>query len=68
MLKLSNREWKEFFIGDKYGSFQVSSSSSGIDKNKLQILEGDDSYIPYITRTDINNGVNLFVSEKQKDK
>lgn len=64
-LKLNDREWREFFIGGENGIFDIASSSSGIDKNKLEINE-DDTFIPYITRTDMSNGINLFISEKQK--
>lgn len=67
MLKLSNKEWREFFIGGENGIFNISSSSSSIDKNKLEVNE-EDSLIPYITRTDVSNGINQFISEKQKNK
>lgn len=54
-LSLTNREWNEFIIDD---IFKVYSTSSGIDKNKLINLEGN---IPYITRTDKNNGCDMFI-------
>ncbi len=54
-MELTNREWKEFLIGE---TFRVYSTSSGIDKNKLINLEGN---IPYITRTDKNNGCDMFI-------
>lgn len=38
-MKLTDREWKEFFIGGKEGIFDLCASFSGIDKNKL--LDGD---------------------------
>lgn len=65
-MKLTDREWKEFFIGGKEGIFELRASFSGIDKNKL--LDGDVSNIPYITRSDINNGISLFVEENQNRK
>ena len=65
-MKLTDREWKEFFIGGKEGIFDLRASYSGIDKNKL--LNGDSPVIPYITRSDINNGVSLFVDENQNHK
>ena len=65
-MKLTDREWKEFFIGGKEGIFDLCASFSGIDKNKL--LDGDVSNIPYITRSDVNNGISLFVGEKQSHK
>lgn len=62
---LSDRIWKEFFISGNEGIFTIEATSSGIDKNKLNLECGD---IPYITRSDNSNGVNLFVSEKQKNE
>ena len=38
---------------------------SGIDKNKL--LDSKEPQIPYITRSDFNNGVSLFVGKEQKE-
>jgi len=64
-VKLSDREWKEFNICGKDGIFQINSTSSGIDKNKLILEDGN---IPYITRTENNNGISLFIPEKQRDK
>ena len=63
--QLKDIEWKEFFIGGENGLFEVTSTLSGIDKNKLNIdtIDGD---VPYITRTEFNNGVNLFVPKSQK--
>lgn len=61
MLKLSDREWKAFFICD---IFSLKSTSSGIDGNKLSNEQGD---IPYLTRTDLNNGYKSFVGH-QADK
>lgn len=66
---LEDKEWKEFFIGGKDGFFNISSTSSGIDKNKLNITsENTDEYIPYITRTDIQNGINMFIPSQQDSK
>ena len=64
-LTLDSVEWGEFFIGGDNGLFEIVSTSSGIDKNKLNIFE---EKIPYITRTEENNGINLFVNEKQGEK
>ncbi len=65
-MKLTDREWKEFFIGGKQGIFDLRASYSGIDKNKLLIEQED--IVPYITRTDINNGISGFVGKKQQTK
>lgn len=64
-LTLDSVEWGEFFIGGKTGLFDITSTSSGIDKNKLNQSEGN---IPYITRSEENNGINLFVSDEQNSK
>lgn len=61
-LSLSDVEWGEFFIGGNNGIFDISSTKSGIDKNKLNTDLGN---IPYITRSDLQNGINLFVTENQ---
>ena len=69
LLNLEDKEWREYFIGGDNGVFNISSSSSGIDKNKLMPCVDENScYIPYITRTDTDNGVNKFISQKQDDK
>lgn len=64
------KKWHEFFIGGKDGLFHISSTSSGIDKNKLNTggKNEEDSNVPYITRTDERNGINLFVPESQEEK
>jgi hypothetical protein len=64
-LSLGQVEWKEFLIGGKDGIFSISSSNSGIDKSKLIEVIGK---IPYITRSEVNNGVNLFVGKEQSKK
>ena len=67
-MKLTDREWKAFYISDEKenGVFKLRASLSGIDKNKL--LDSNELSIPYITRSDFNNGVSLFVGKEQKDK
>lgn len=54
--------WKDFYIAD----FSIRTTQSGIDKNKL--LFKLDADIPYVTRSEINNGVNMFVSKEQNSK
>lgn len=61
-LRLDSVEWKEFFIGGEEGLFNIRSTKSGIDKNKLLENKGN---IPYITRSNLNNGIDMFVGEKQ---
>lgn len=55
---LSNLNWKEFVFGKE---FEISATSSGIDKNKLITGTGK---MPYITRTDVNNGIDGFIPEQ----
>ena len=50
--------WKEFVFGEE---FSILSTNSGIDKNKLNSKEGR---IPYVTRSDLNNGMDMFVTEQ----
>ncbi|MDQ0221524.1 DNA-binding phage protein [Streptococcus moroccensis] len=64
-LTLTDVEWREFFIGGREGLFEITSTKSGIDKNKLNNTEGS---VPYITRTDLQNGINLFITENQSPK
>lgn len=64
---LEEVEWKEFYIGGKEGIFRISSTSSSIDKNKL-ITASVNCNIPYITRTDMTNGINQFISKSQNPK
>ncbi|MGF3142625.1 restriction endonuclease subunit S [Facklamia sp. P13064] len=61
-LSLNDVEWGEFFIGGEEGIFKISSTSSGIDKNKLNLNAG---MIPYITRSDMDNGISLFITKEQ---
>ncbi len=58
---LAEKKWGEFFICD---IFSLESTASGIDGNKLSKEQGE---IPYLTRTDLNNGYKAFVG-KQSDK
>lgn len=65
-MELYDREWNKYFIAGDKGFSQINSTSSGIDKNKLNFSDCNET--PYITRTETNNGVNLFVSEEQAKK
>lgn len=63
-MKLTDREWNEFFIGGVQGIFNITSTASGIDKNKLANIKENDE-IPYITRSEAQNGINTFVCKSQ---
>lgn len=55
-MELSDRKWKPFYLSEL---FEITSTQSGIDKNKLNQKRG---LIPYITRTDKNNGIERFIA------
>ena len=57
-LKLSDREWREFVFGDL---FDISSTSSSIDKKRLTGTLGNN---PYITRSENNNGIDSFIDKQ----
>ncbi len=59
MLNLSDRPWKPF---DLIAIFTVKATSSSIDKIKLLQRDGD---YPYITRSEVSNGINCFVCKQQ---
>ena len=65
VISLERKHWKDFCLDNL---FKISSTLSGIDKCRLINLEGK---FPYITRTDKNNGYELFVGNQnvndQKD-
>lgn len=60
-LNLKNKEWKEFEFEEL---FEINSTSSGIDRNKLINKKGT---IPYLTRSEKNNAYDSFICE-QDDK
>lgn len=55
-LKLTDREWKEVVFGEV---FDIRATRTGLDKKRLLGEEGE---IPYITRTDNNNGIDGFIA------
>jgi hypothetical protein len=58
MKTLDEIEWGEFELS---ALFNIKATRSGIDKNKLINKSGD---YPYITRTDRNNGWEMFIIEQ----
>lgn len=66
MQPLEVLRWKEFFISGNNGIFNIKASNSGIDKNKL--ISNKVNNIPYITRTDIDNGISLFTGRNQNKR
>lgn len=59
---ISEKNWRVFNLTD---IFSIRATSSGIDKNKLNLIEGE---FPYVTRTDRNNGIQCFVCEQPNYK
>ena len=60
MMRLDDREWKVFPLTGEDGLFPICATSTGIDGIKLK--EGEDAILPYITRTETNNGIARFIS------
>ena len=58
MKRLDELKWKAFFLTDV---FTLNATSSSIDKCRLNGISG---IIPYITRTDTNNGWEMFVGNQ----
>lgn len=58
-------KWKDFYIAGDDGVLNITATKSGIDKNKLNT---DCGIIPYITRTDKNNGIDNFITANQSTK
>ncbi len=52
---LHSAEWGKFII---WQEFNITATSSWIDKNKLNAKKWE---IPYITRTDANNGIDEYI-------
>lgn len=53
-------KWELIILSDV---FEITSTKSGIDKNKIKNIELQGNN-PYITRTDRNNGFDLFITEQ----
>ena len=62
MMRLNEREWKVFSLTGENGLFPIHATSTGVDSIKLK--DGDDTTLPYITRTEMNNGISKFISAK----
>lgn len=60
MLRLEDREWKVFPLTGEDGLFSLHATSTGIDGIRLK--DGENTILPYITRTEVNNGIAKFIS------
>ena len=59
MKKLTEMKWDSFVLDE---IFNIKATNSSIDRKKLNGKQGD---IPYITRTDKNNGWDSFVGTQE---
>ena len=64
-VQLSDRKWRAFLLTGNKGLFPIVSTNTGIDAVRLKV--NDDESVPYITRTELLNGIAKFVS-KEKGK
>lgn len=60
--ELSQHKWQAFVLDE---IFDIRATRSSIDKKNLVNLVGT---VPYITRSDKNNGIDMFIGEQPKYK
>lgn len=60
MQSLDEKEWHKFKAFGKDGLFSIATTSSSIDG--IRLIDGDNKTLPYVTRSDANNGIARFVS------
>lgn len=60
--ELNQHKWQAFVLDE---IFDIRATQSSIDKKKLVNLAGT---IPYITRSDKNNGIDMFIGEQPNYK
>lgn len=61
-VQLSDRKWRAFLLTGNKGLFPIVSTNTGIDAVRLKV--NDDESVPYITRTELLNGIAKFVSKE----
>lgn len=59
MNNLSDCKWNKFRVFGENGFLLIKTTDSSIDSNKL--LDGDNLIVPYITRSENDNGISKFV-------
>lgn len=59
---LSEKEWRKFSAFGPSGLFEISTTNSSIDS--IRLIDGEKKIVPYVTRTDMNNGIARFVSSE----
>lgn len=66
MKNLDEKLWKKFPVFDKKTGFlSIATTNSSVDAVKLK--NGDNCFVPYITRSAENNGITRFVSPNNFD-
>lgn len=65
MKELNEKEWKIFPAFSDNGLFHIATTSSSIDAVRLK--DGEDRTVPYVTRSDVSNGIVRFVSAENYD-
>ena len=61
MKNLDEKEWDKFDVFGENGFLQIAATNSSIDSIRLVTL--GEKIVPYITRTDMANGIAQFVSD-----
>lgn len=59
---LNEKEWRKFSAFGPSGLFEISTTNSSIDS--IRLINGEKKIVPYVTRTDMNNGIACFVSSE----
>lgn len=60
--KLDEKEWRKFKVFGNTGFLNIATTNSSIDA--IRLIAGNDTTLPYVTRTDSNNGIARFVDVK----
>lgn len=58
---LDEVEWKKFKVFGNQGLFQIAATRSSIDG--IRLIDGGSQTVPYVTRSDTNNGIARYVSK-----
>ena len=61
---LSEMAWEKFKAFGDTCILEIATTNSSIDS--IRLIEGDEETLPYVTRSESNNGIARFVCEKNK--
>lgn len=61
---LNEKEWRKFKAFGTDGILEIATTNSSIDG--IRLIDGNDDVLPYVTRSEANNGVARFVSNQNK--